>query len=89
MAEPSGVVAYSEVVTTAFGEIHDGWSTDEVLLNDKLNTRFIAACQKRLPSATAKELNWKLLSLRKAGKLNVPLDAFDRSDGTRQIYIRE
>ncbi len=34
-----------------------------------LNAAFVAACQRRLPKASAAELNWTMLNLRKAGRL--------------------
>lgn len=57
------------VVQRAFETVHDGWSTDEVLLQDELNRQFIAACQQELPHERPFKLNWTLLNLRKAGQL--------------------
>jgi predicted GIY-YIG superfamily endonuclease len=59
-----------DVVRLAFTETHDGWSSDEVILQDELNAKFLAACQKRMPEATAFDANWLLLNLRKAGELS-------------------
>jgi predicted GIY-YIG superfamily endonuclease len=59
----------ADVVATAFQEVHDGWSTDEVVLKDDLNQRFLAKCKEKLPDEPAAEFNWTLLNLRKAGKL--------------------
>lgn len=59
------------VVTVAFEATHDGWSSDEVVLQDELNASFIAACIEELPDASPATLNWTLLNLRKAGKLKV------------------
>jgi len=61
----------SAVVTDAFRATHEGWSSDEVLLDDQRNARFVAACLERLPDVSVEEVNWKLLSLRKAGRLEV------------------
>jgi len=69
--EGSGQRSLAEVVRAAFKATHDGWSADEVIINDKLNTAFIAACRKRLPSASEFECNWTLLNLRKSGRLGV------------------
>jgi len=38
-------------VTEAFAETHDGWSSDEVVLQQKLNQAFIASCRTRLKAA--------------------------------------
>ncbi len=61
----------TEVVTQAFHEVHDGWSTDEVILKDSLNEAFIRHCRRSLPDVDESQLNWTLLNLRKAGRLEV------------------
>jgi len=61
----------ADVVKQAFREVHDGWSTDEVILRDTLNEAFIRHCRRSLPAADAAQLNWTLLNLRKAGRLEV------------------
>ena len=58
-----------EVVRQAYLETHDGWSSDEVLLQSELNARFVARCRRDLPTASMEDLNWTLLNVRKAGKL--------------------
>ncbi|MDG1873805.1 MAG: GIY-YIG nuclease family protein [Mariniblastus sp.] len=58
-----------QIIIESFGLTHDGWSSDEVILNDRLNRRFIAACKQELPEFTIFDLNWRLMNLRKAGKL--------------------
>ena len=58
-----------EVVRAAFLAARDGWSTDEVLLNDQLNRRFLDECRKRMPDADPRHCNWALLNLRKSGAL--------------------
>lgn len=60
----------TEVVREAFAATHEGYSSDEVVLDDRLNRAFIAACRKKLPDAAEAELNWTLFNLRKAGKLD-------------------
>jgi predicted GIY-YIG superfamily endonuclease len=59
-----------DVVRLAYADVYDGWSTDEVLLQDELNKSFIAACKKRLPRGRSFDFNWTLLNLRKAGQLS-------------------
>jgi predicted GIY-YIG superfamily endonuclease len=58
-----------DVVAAAFVETHNGFSSDEVILQSELNKSFIAACQKQLPNTDAAKFNWALINLRKAGKL--------------------
>jgi predicted GIY-YIG superfamily endonuclease len=69
-----------DVVTAAFREVHDGWSTDDVVLKDDLNQDFLAKCKEKLPDATAADCNWTLLNLRKAGRLGVVARKRERTD---------
>ncbi len=63
------------VVNQAFTKTHDGWSSDEVILNTQLNSEFIKACSESIDRTQFKTelseyaFNWTLLNLRKAGKL--------------------
>lgn len=59
-----------DVVRLAFTTMHDGWSSDEVILQDELNASFIKLCKERLPAASEFECNWTLMTLRKAGELS-------------------
>ena len=68
-ADKARLHALNRVVRQAFLATHDGWSTDEVLLNDLLNRHFLEHCRQALPAAQARECNWTLLNLRKAGRL--------------------
>jgi predicted GIY-YIG superfamily endonuclease/uncharacterized protein YktB (UPF0637 family) len=62
-------------VVDAFSATHDGWSSDEVILQDSLNEAFLAKCRKSLSGnadlekVSNNQLNWRLMNLRKAGKL--------------------
>lgn len=57
------------VIANAFATTHDGWSVDEVILNDDLNRAFLKKCQDQLPGVATAKLNWRLLNMRKAGSL--------------------
>lgn len=59
------------VVKEAFAAAHDGYSADEVLLDDKLQAAFQSQCRERLPGAEPERCNWTLLNLRKAGGLEI------------------
>jgi len=59
------------VVIDAFRQTHQGFSSDEVILQVALNQSFVQACQKELPEVEPFFFNWTLLNLRKAGKLTV------------------
>jgi predicted GIY-YIG superfamily endonuclease len=65
---------FDQAIIEAFKKTHDGWSSDEVILQDKLNKAFLKACRSAIgddEEATPATLNWRLLTLRKAGKLKV------------------
>ncbi len=79
----------NEVVTESFKSVHDGWSSDEVILNDELNKAFITACQKELPEANPTDLNWKLMNLRKAGKLKIKTTKSNRTRVDDVIHVAE
>jgi hypothetical protein len=53
---------------------------DEVLVDDELNRAFVEQCRKVLPDAEETLLNWTLLTLRKAGKLE--------TEATRRRVLR-
>ena len=61
----------NEVIIASFKATHDGWSSDEVILNKELNDAFIHQCHKQLPDVEATLCNWRLMNLRKAGKLKI------------------
>ncbi len=56
-------------VLAAYSKVHDGWSSDEVLLQAELQKAFVAECKRRCPGLGAADANKALLNLRKAGKL--------------------
>lgn len=58
-----------QVVKAAFAAAHDGYSVDEVLLEDQLQAAFQERCRQRLADAAPEHCNWTLLNLRKAGDL--------------------
>ena len=64
-----------KAVLEAFPETHQGWSSDELIIRESLNREFIKRVRERLPKRggqshyTDYQINWRLVSLRKAGKL--------------------
>jgi len=58
-----------KTVIASFQQVRDGWSSDEVLLQDPLYKQFLSACAEDFPDVTPDEFAWSLLNLRKAGKL--------------------
>lgn len=59
----------NDIVKQAFLETHEGYSTDEVIICDRLNGPFIEMCREQLPFVSEEEFNWRLINLRKQGKL--------------------
>ena len=78
-------------IVESFQSSHDGWSSDEVILQSELNRQFVEACQKSLKAveADAAELNWRLLNLRKAGKLKIKATRRDRRSYSQLKHIAE
>ncbi len=60
----------TDAIIEAFRLTHDGYSSDEVVLQDHLQTQFLSECQSRIPGVTPAVCNWTLLNLRKQGKLS-------------------
>lgn len=54
-----------ETVRRCFFATHGGHSTDDVVIDDELNKRFVQSCLAEWPTATLYELNWELYNLRK------------------------
>jgi predicted GIY-YIG superfamily endonuclease len=79
----------SEVVIEAFRAVHDGWSSDEVLLDDELNAAFIQLCRQQLPDAAEVDLNWTLLNLRKAGRLQTTTARTRRLSHDQYLHAAE
>jgi len=54
----------------AFGEVRDGCSVDRVIADPKLDRKFLKRCRELGLSGTDFQLNWELMSARKASKLS-------------------
>jgi len=59
-----------DVARVAYVSASDGWSTDEVLLQDELNRKYLSECRARMPDVRDFDFNWTLINLRKAGELS-------------------
>ena len=82
------------IVADAFAATHDGWSSDEVILQSELNSAFVQACRDKLKTSASfaapdriseEKLNWTLMNLRKAGKLKIKSTKRARID-TRPVH---
>lgn len=88
-AQPAGSAEpLKQVVAAAFASVHDGYSVDEVLLDDELQAAFQHACRERLPDADPEECNWTLLNLRKAGRLEAKTTKTRDRDEQSQEAVR-
>lgn len=54
------------VVQGAFAASHDGWSADEVVIDDARNEQFLKRCRVALPETDDFDFNWTLLNLRES-----------------------
>lgn len=92
---PSAVLAQQEtvdvqaVIRESFLATHEGWSADEVVLNKELNSIFVARCQSQLPDAVPADLNWRLLNMRKAGKLQSRTTRSGQRPSTEHFSVAE
>ena len=75
-----------DVARLAYVSAYDGWSTDEVLLQDELNRKYLAECRERMPDIRPFDFNWTLLNLRKAGALKDVRSTKRRRD-THDAYL--
>jgi len=84
----------SHAIATAFRRTHDGRSTDDVIIDDELNARFVSACSELQLTLSAAELNRRLLGLRKSGRLGrvtrvrVPLRDYEDYSHAAEIAAR-
>ncbi|NQT17098.1 MAG: GIY-YIG nuclease family protein [Planctomycetes bacterium] len=58
-----------EVVRTAFLKMHQGRSTEDVVIDDRLNSRFLGLCRASASDVSEFDLNWMLFNLRKSASL--------------------
>lgn len=74
------------LVREAFFTVHDGWSPDDVLIDDDLNRSFIAACRQRFPEGEEEAFNHSLLNLRRSRKLK-KVTTKRRPRSTHEAYL--
>jgi len=79
----------ADVVEQAFLKTHKGFSTDEVIICDRLNRVFIKACKRLLPSVSEDIFNWRLINLRKRGKLGRVATKRDRANHDDYFHASE
>ena len=92
-SDPQSALAEHElktIVKAAFQENRDGYSSDEVILNDTLFAAFTNACQSAAPDTGVAEFGWTLINLRKAGKLSdLPATQRRSTDVTSVLHVAE
>ena len=67
------------IVKAAFAETRDGFSSDEVILDDALFAAFTEACQTAAPETDIVEFGWTLINMRKACLLYTSPSPRDRT----------
>ncbi len=60
------------LIVEAFAAVHDGYSTDRVVVDPTLNARFLAKCRSLGVHNTDYQLNHALLDIRKSKKADLP-----------------
>jgi hypothetical protein len=60
------------LVVEAFTMVHDGYSTDRVVVDPQINARFLAKCRALGINNSDYQLNHALLDIRKSGKATLP-----------------
>jgi len=60
------------LIVEAFTAVHDGYSTDRVVVDPQLNARFLAKCRSLGVHNSDYQLNHALLDIRKSGKAVLP-----------------
>lgn len=81
--------ALARVINDAFRATHDGWSSDEVILNDELRRDYLLKCQELMPGVSDETFCWSLLNLRKAGKLETKSTRRANSDINPVTHVAE
>ena len=89
IATAQTATALPTIVVEAFAKTSNGWSSDEVLLDDIRRERFLAAVRTRQPDADEATCNLMLLKLRKAGKLTVKATRRGKPADDRVLPIAE
>ena len=78
------------IVKAAFAETRDGFSSDEVILDDALFAAFTEACQTAAPETDIAEFGWTLINMRKAGQLSdLPSTRRRSTDVTSVMHVAE
>lgn len=78
------------IVKAAFQETRDGYSIDEVILDDTLFAAFTDACQTAATETEVAEFGWALINLRKAGKLSeFPATRRRNTDLSSVLHVAE
>jgi len=75
-----------EAVVAAFRAVHNGRSTDDVVIDERLNRQFLAAASQLVPGVADRDLNWYLFNLRKTGKLG-PVTSQSKRLRNQEEYI--
>ena len=76
-------------VKAAFLAVHQGRSTDDVVIDPDLNQSFLLACSERNAQLSSREANWRLMNLRKASGLGGVTTSVERLDHSAYVHASE
>ncbi len=88
-SQESAVRSDPEAIRKAFESTHDGWSVDEVLLDDARREKFLGEIRSKLPSMEERQALEQLMRLRKSGKLDVETTQRDLQDLSEFLVASE
>jgi predicted GIY-YIG superfamily endonuclease len=76
-------------VRTAFLAVHEGQSTDDVVIDPDRNARFLEHCADLNPAMTSYDANWTLLNLRKSSSLGGITNRTQRLDHSDYVHASQ
>jgi hypothetical protein len=76
-------------VKAAFLAVHNGRSTDDVVIDPNLNQSYLLAHSERNSSLSSQEANWRLMNLRKASGLGGVTTVVERLDHSSYVHASE
>lgn len=90
---PAASLASNQAIRDAFLSAHDGWSVDELLVQDSLRNRFLDIFETQSDSPlSVEQKKWllqRLIQIRKSGKLDVQSTKRSRIDSTKWTPVAE
>lgn len=83
------MTSINEMVKAAFLLVHDGRSTDDVVIDPLLNEQFLEKCKSLDPEIDSYNANWRLLNLRKSASLGEVTTSSARLDHSPYVHASQ